>query len=148
AVSMQGIKNKPEYGQIETQRYLQRYNVQPYVFNPNFPVNTLMMMRGAAYLLDTDTFSSYVDGMFACMWQDALKMDDPEVFAQALATHGLPKDEILAAIADPEVKQKLVDSTSHAVDRGAFGSPTFFVGDEIYFGKEKLRDIEDLVANG
>ena len=114
--------------------------------NPNFPVNTLMMMRGAVFARDKDYYRRYVDAMFDCMWGSPRKMDELEIFSAALEEYGLPAADILAAIQDPEVKQGLMDATNAAVERGAFGSPTFFLGDEIYFGKEKLRDIEEAVA--
>ncbi|MEM9621401.1 MAG: 2-hydroxychromene-2-carboxylate isomerase [Pseudomonadota bacterium] len=146
AVSLQGIRNKPEYSQLETQRWLQRYPVQNYERNPHFPVNTLMLMRGAVYAQQTDWYADYIEAMFTCMWGQPRKMDDPDVVSAALDEFNLPRDEILAAVQQPEVKQSLMDQTSAAVERGAFGSPTFFVGDEIYFGKEKLRDIEELAG--
>ncbi len=148
AVSLQGIRNKPEYTQLETQRWLKRYPVEAYERNPHFPVNTLMMMRGAVFASDKDYYEAYVNAMFACMWAVPRKMDEIEVFAAALDEFSLPKDDILAGIQMPEVKQQLIDSTNAAVERGAFGSPTFFVGDEIYFGKDTLRDVEELVGGG
>ena len=146
AVSMQGVLNKPKYSQIETERWLKRYPVARFERNPHFPVNTLMMMRGAVFALDKDYYRKYVDAMFDCMWGSPRKMDELEVFSAALTEHDLPAEQILTGIQDPEVKQRLIDSTNAAVERGAFGSPTFFVGDEIYFGKEKLRDIEEAVS--
>ena len=146
AVSMQGVLNKPAYSQIETERWLKRYPVEKFERNPHFPVNTLMMMRGAVFALDKDYYRKYVDAMFDCMWGSPRKMDELEIFSAALEEYGLPAEEILAGIQDAEVKQKLIDSTSAAVERGAFGSPTFFLGDEIYFGKEKLRDIEEAAS--
>ncbi len=143
AVSLQGIKNKPEYGAIETGRFLKRYGLKGYEPNPHFPVNTLMAMRGAVFAKSEDFFGDYVEAMFQCMWEKARKMDDPEVFAAALTEYNLPAEAILTAIQDGAVKQQLIDNTSAVVERGAFGSPTFYVGDEIYFGKEKLRDIEE-----
>ena len=132
--------------QIETERWLKRYGLAPYTPNPHFPVNTVMVMRGAVYALDKPWFNDYVEAMFQCLWEKALKMDDPEVFAGALNEHGLPVEEILAGIIDDEVKLKLRELTDHAVERGTFGAPTFFVGDEIYFGKDSLRDVEERLA--
>ena len=146
AVSMQGVKNKPAYSQIETERWLARYPVDRFERNPHFPVNTLMMMRGAIFAEDKDYYRQYVDAMFDCMWGKPRKMDELDVFSAALEEYGLPAADILAGIQDPGVKQRLIDATNAAVERGAFGSPTFFLGDEIYFGKEKLRDIEEAVS--
>lgn len=146
AVSMQGVLNKPNYSQIETQRWLERYPVERFERNPHFPVNTLMMMRGAVYAEHTDYYQKYVNAMFDCMWASPRKMDELDVFSAALEEHDLPVADILAGIQGPEIKQRLIDSTNAAVERGAFGSPTFFLGEEIYFGKEKLRDIEEAVS--
>ncbi len=146
AISMQGILNKPRYSQIETERWLKRYPVKRFERNPHFPVNTLMMMRGAVFAEDKDYYRKYVDAMFDCMWGSPRKMDELEVFSAALEEYDLPAADVMAGTQDPQVKQRLIDSTNAAVERGAFGSPTFFLGEEIYFGKEKLRDIEEAVA--
>ena len=145
AVSLQGIKNKPEYSRIETERFLARYQVDAYLPNPNFPVNSLMMMRGATFARDKDYFAVYVDAMYHSMWGEPKKMDEPEIFIAEMSAAGLPAEEIMAGIGDPDVKQQLIDQTGDVVERGAFGSPTFFYQGEIYFGKEKLRDLEDVI---
>lgn len=138
--SMQGIKNKPDYQGIETRRFCKAHGISPQVPNPHFPVNTLKMMRGAVYALDKPWFSAYVDAMYAAMWERALKMDEDDVITGVLTEAGLPVAEIMAGMNDPEVKQRLIETTESSVGRGTFGSPTLFVGDEIYFGKDKLRD--------
>jgi len=144
AVSLQGVRNKPEYASLETQRWLQRYPVAQFERNPHFPVNTLMLMRGAVFAAQTDFYQRYIAAMFTCMWGSPRKMDELDVFTQALHEFELPAQDIRAGIQDARIKQARIESTETAVQRGAFGSPTFFVGDEIYFGKEKLRDIEEL----
>ena len=146
AVSLKGIRNKPEYQRIETERFLERYGVSAYVPNPHFPVNTLTIMRGAVVARREGFFARYVDEVYRHMWVEQRKMDDLEVVAEALAASDLPVDRILAGIQDPDVKQELITNTESAVARGVFGSPSFFVGDELYFGKEKLRDVEEEVA--
>ena len=146
AVSLKGIRNKPEYQRLETERFLRRYGVPAYVPNPHFPVNTLTIMRGAVVAQREGFFDRYVDEVYRHMWSRQRKMDDPAVIAEALAESGLPVEKILADIQDPAVKQELIANTESSVERGVFGSPSFFVGDELYFGKEKLRDIEEEVA--
>ena len=146
AVSLKGIRNKPEYQRIETDRFLKRYGVSAYVPNPHFPVNTLTIMRGAIVARREGFFARYVDEVYRHMWVEQRKMDDLEVVAEALAASDLPVDRFLAGIQDPDVKQELIANTESAVARGVFGSPSFFVGDELYFGKEKLRDVEEEVA--
>ena len=143
AVSLQGIRNKPEYGQLEMQRFIDAHGITDFEFNPHFPVITLAVMRGAVYALGTDYYDRYVDEIFRHMWADPKKMDDPEVIAAALEESGLPKAEILEATQRPEIKQGLMDRTAASVERGTFGSPTFFVNDDIYFGKDRLRDVEE-----
>ena len=146
AVSLRGIRNKPEYQRLETERFLRQYDVPAYVPNPHFPVNTLTIMRGAIVAEREGFFERYVDEVYQHMWAKKKKMDDPDVFAEALAESGLPVQTVLAGVQDPVVKQQLIANTESAVARGVFGSPSFFVGDELYFGKDKLRDVEEEVV--
>ena len=143
AVSLQGVRNKPEYQRLETERFCRVHNIRPQVPNPNFPVNTLKMMRGAVFARSTDYYLPYIDAMYSAMWEQALKMDEDEVITEALNAAGLPTRDIFAGMADPTVKQWLSEQTEASVNRGTFGSPTLYVGDEIYFGKDKLRDAID-----
>ena len=143
AVSLQNIPNKAAYTQLETARWLARYPVEKFERNPHFPVNTLMLMRGATYAQDKDFYRDYINAMYTAMWVDGKKMDDPEVVVQTLNENSLPAEEIVAGVQDPDVKGALIAATDEAVNRGAFGSPTFFVEGDIYFGKETLRDIEE-----
>ena len=143
AVSLQGIKNKPEYQRLEMQRFIDRHGITTFQRNPYFPVNTLQIMRGAVYAQGAGFFEKYVDEVYGHMWSEPKKMDEPEVIQRALTDSGLPADEILAGMADPEVKQELIANTQRAVERGVFGSPSFFVGEELYFGKDRLRDVEE-----
>lgn len=141
-----GIKNKPEYERLETDRFVARHNITNFQRNPYFPVNTLQLMRGAVAALHEGCFTDYVNIMFAAMWEQALKMDDPEIFRQTLAGAGLDAGKLIARSQEPEIKEELLANTIRAFDRGAFGSPTFFVGDEIFFGKDRLRDVEDEIT--
>lgn len=143
AVSLQNIPNKAAYTQLETARWLARYPVDQFQRNPHFPVNTLMLMRGAIFAQDKPYYRAYIDAMFSAMWVHGKKMDDPEVVVGTLAEHDLPTEEILTGVQDVAVKSALIAATEGAVNRGAFGSPTFFVDSEMYFGKEALRDIEE-----
>lgn len=147
AVSMQGIRNKPEYQGIETRRFCTAWGIEPQTPNPHFPVNTLRMMRGAMFALETPYFAEYVNAMYSAMWEQALKMDEEDVIRGVLETAGLPVDEIIEGTGDPAVKQKLIDNTEASVARGTFGSPTLYVRDEIFFGKDKLRDAIELATH-
>lgn len=140
-----GVKNKREFHAVETERFIRRFNVQPYVFNPNFPVNTLNLMRAAIAAKLEGVFEQYIDAAFHHMWREPKKMDDPEVAAKALTSSGLDAQRLFARAQEPEVKSALIKNTEDAVARGAFGSPTFFVGNEMFFGKEQLRDVEEMV---
>lgn len=143
--TLAGIRNKPEFHAVETQRFLKRYHVQPYVMNPHFPVNTLNLMRAAVAAQLEGVFETYIDAAFHHMWREPKKMDDPAVAVAAITSSGLDGAKLFARAQEPEVKAKLVENTQRAVERGAFGSPTFFVGNEMFFGKEQLRDVEEMI---
>jgi 2-hydroxychromene-2-carboxylate isomerase len=148
AETLTGVKNKPEFNALETTRFLKRFQVKPYTWNPFFPVNTLNLMRAAIAAQLEAVFERYVDAAFHHMWVEPKKMDDPEVAAKALTASGLDGTRLLARAQEPAVKAKLIENTQNAVERGAFGSPTFFVGKEMFFGKEQLREVEELVLGG
>ena len=141
-----GIRNKPEYQKLETERFLRRHAITRYQFNPFFPVNTLAIMRGAIAAKSLGIFERYVDEVFAHMWAQPKKLDDPAVLKAALIESSLPADRLFEAAQSQPVKDALMANTQRAVERGTFGSPTFFVGDEIYFGKDSLRDVEEAIA--
>ncbi|OCK57597.1 2-hydroxychromene-2-carboxylate isomerase [Bradyrhizobium sp. LMTR 3] len=146
AETLAGIKNKREFHALETERFVKRFGVKPYVWNPFFPVNTLNLMRAAVAAQLEGVFEKYVDAAFHHMWVEPKKMDDPEVAAKALSSSGLDAAKLLARSQDADVKARLIENTQNAVDRGAFGSPTFFVGKEMFFGKEQLREVEEMIS--
>lgn len=143
AESMAGIRNKPEYEAMERQRFVRRHGLTAYRHNPFFPVNTLQIMRGAVAAKRLQMFEPYVDTVFSAMWEQGLKMDDPAVIASALTAGGLDAVALAALSQDAGVKAELVANTQRAYDHGAFGSPSFLVGDELFFGKDRLRDVEE-----
>jgi 2-hydroxychromene-2-carboxylate isomerase len=147
AETLAGVKNKPEFMKLETERFIKRFQVQPYVWNPFFPVNTLNLMRAAIAAQFEGVFEKYVEAAFHHMWREPKKMDDPEVAVKALTSSGLDGAKLLARAQEADVKSKLIENTQAAVDRGAFGSPTFFVGKEMFFGKEQLREVEEMVSS-
>jgi 2-hydroxychromene-2-carboxylate isomerase len=142
AESMQGIRNKPRYQQIETERFIARHAISRFERNPWFPVNTLQIMRGAVYAGSAGFLAEYVDAVYGHMWGEPKKMDEPDVIKSALQSSGLPADDIMAGMQDPQVKQQLIANTERSVAMGTFGSPTFYVDGEIYFGKDKLVEVE------
>jgi 2-hydroxychromene-2-carboxylate isomerase len=144
--SLRGIKNKPEYQALETERFIRRHNITTFRKNQFFPVNTLMLMRGAVAAKFEDMFEPYFRAAYHHMWEEPKKMDDLEVFRSAFKSSGIDVDRLIARAQQDDVKKKLIENTSDAVERGAFGSPTFFVGKEMFFGKDQLRDVEDSIV--
>jgi 2-hydroxychromene-2-carboxylate isomerase len=144
--SLRGIKNKPEYQALETQRFIRRHNITSFRLNPYFPVNTLMLMRGAVAAQLESVFEPYFRAAYHHMWEEPKKMDDLEVFRSAFISSGIDIDPLIARAQQDDVKKRLIDLTTDAVNRGAFGSPTFFVGQEMFFGKDRLRDVEESIV--
>jgi 2-hydroxychromene-2-carboxylate isomerase len=144
--SLRGIKNKPEYQALETQRFIRRHNATKFQQNRFFPVNTLMLMRGAVAARFEGMFEPYFRAAYHHMWEEPKKMDDPEIFRSAFVSSGLDIDKLMARAQQDDVKKRLIDLTTDAVNRGAFGSPTFFVGKEMFFGKDQLRDVEESIV--
>ena len=145
AESLAGIKNKPEYERLEMSRFIRRHRITRFRLNPFFPVNTLTLMRGAIAARSLAVFDRYVDEIFRHMWADPKKMDDPSVLSAALEESGLDGDRLLELVQTREIKDELLANTERSVERGTFGAPTFFVGDEIFFGKDRLRDVEERI---
>ena len=138
-----GIKGKLAYEGRETQRFVEKHGLTAYRFNPHFPVNTLLIMRGLVAAKRAGVGDAYLEAVLKAMWEDGQKMDDPAVVAEVLTKAGLDAKAILEATQDPEVKAELMANTEAAAGRGAFGIPTFFVGDEMFFGKERLGQVEE-----
>jgi len=145
-VQFKGVKNKQEYQRLEIVRFIKKHGLSQFKMNPHFPVNTVQIVRGAVAAEMDGQFAKYVDAVFHHMWEEGKKMDDPEVIRAALDSSGLDGARVLARIQDQDVKDKLLKNTEASVARGTFGAPTFFVGDEIFFGKDRLRDVEEEIA--
>lgn len=141
-----GIPNKQAYDRLEITRFVARHGLSKYRFNPHFPVNTLKIMRGACAAQKLGCLPAYVDVMYAAMWEDGKNMDDLPTITATLDAGGLDSQAILALSQDPEVKAMLMANTQSAHDHGAFGSPSFLIGRELWFGKDRLRDVEDEIV--
>jgi 2-hydroxychromene-2-carboxylate isomerase len=141
-----GIKNRLEYEQLEMRRFIRRHGITQFTWNPFFPVNTLLVMRGAVAAQTEGVLDGYVDAVFKAMWAEQKNMSDADVATTVLQQAGLDGARLVARTQEPEVKDRLLKNTEASVARGTFGSPTFFVGDEIFFGKDKLRDVEEEIA--
>jgi 2-hydroxychromene-2-carboxylate isomerase len=139
----QGIKNKNEYGGLEMARFVRKHGLSKYQRNPHFPVNTVQIMRGAIVAQRAGRLEDYVDAVYMHMWEEPKKMDEGDVIAAALDQSGFDGAAILAGIQEQSVKDELLNNTIASVERGTFGSPTFYVGDEIFFGKDRLADVEE-----
>ena len=139
------VPAKGNYTRVDFQRFAKRYAV-PFAHNPFFPINTMQLMRGAAAYLGTEQFLPYVDAVFQAMWVDGKDMGNPEVVAEVLGGKGFDLAELMQKINDPEVKDRLRQITEQAIERGVFGAPTFFVGDEMFFGQDRLDFVEEAWA--
>lgn len=143
AEAFKGINNKMAYMRIETQRFLKKHHITDYQFNPHFPINTLQLMRGAIVAQQAGFYEKYVDEVFKHMWSQPKKMDDPAVIQSALEASGFEVAPFFEGVQQPEVKQKLLQNNEYAVEKGVFGSPSFFVGEELFFGKNCLAEVEE-----
>jgi 2-hydroxychromene-2-carboxylate isomerase len=141
------IRNKPEYERMEIERFVRRHDIKGFGFSPYFPVNTLVLMRGAIAARTLGVFDRYVDEMYRYMWVDHKKLDDPAVLAAALTQSGFDAARLGEMSSSPAVKAELIANTERAVERGAFGAPTFFVEGEMWFGKDRLLDVEQAIMN-
>jgi len=139
------IKGKFEYEKLEVRRFIAKHRLAKFRLNPHFPVNTLMLMRGFVAAREAGSEAAYLEMGLEGMWEEGLKLDDLDVLARRIDAAGLDSASLLAAAETDPVKQKLADNTAAAVARGVFGIPTFFVGDEMFFGKERLGQVEEAV---
>ena len=143
-----GIPNKLAYEHLEMQRFITRRGLGRFKMNPFFPVNTLKVMRAAVAAQELGVALAYNDALFAAMWEQGRNMDDAGEVAAVLREAGLDDAALAAKAQEPQVKARLAANTQQAFERGAFGSPTFFVGDAMYFGKDRLGDVEDAIRAG
>jgi len=147
---MQATENRPpgtvaakgKWMRDDLARFARRYGVT-YTMNSHFPMLTLLTQRIAVGLVDTPQFERYLEAVFNAAWRDGRNIADKVELADVLASAGLDAPAILALADDPANKEKLKANTDEAVARGAFGAPTFFVGDEMHFGQDRLDFVEE-----
>lgn len=144
-VAFAGVKGKLDYETLEMRRFIARHAIDRFRLNPHFPVNTLMLMRGLVAAREAGEEAAYLEMGLQGLWEEGLKLDDWEVLARRIDEAGLNSASLLAAAQTDRVKLKLADNTAAAVARGVFGIPTFFVGDEMFFGKDRLGQVEEAV---
>ena len=140
-----GVKNKNEYQNLEMERFIKRHGLHNFKMNPHFPVISLQIIRGAVAAEMDGYLEDYIDKVLVHMWEEPKKMDDPEVIKTAYEESGFDSEELMAQMQDPDVKAKLISNTEAAVERGVFGIPTFFIDDEMFFGKVTLWQIEEIL---
>ncbi len=145
-IAFGGVHGKLAYEMLETRRFIEKHGLKHFKMNPHFPVNTLLVMRGLIASEMEGDKDRYVSSVLRAMWEDGLKMDDPAVVGEVLNKAGLNGPALLLRTQDESVKAALVANTQRAVERGAFGIPTFFVGEEMFFGKDRLGQVEDTLA--
>lgn len=141
------IRHKMNYEMLELRRFVAKHKLSKFKANPHFPVNSLMVMRGAIVSQKLGCLEQYAEVMLNAMWEQGLKLDDLAIIEKVLRDAKLDSDAILADIAAADTKQQLIDNTNQAVERGVFGLPSFFIGEEMWFGKERIRDIEEYLLN-
>ena len=144
--SFKTVPAKGKYDDLDTARFVKKHDIA-FNFNSNFPINTLNLMRGAIFAQENGIFDKYVEVVFKSMWVDNKKMDDLEVIQTVLLENGLPVKQIFEGTQDQKIKDKLIKNTSEAVEKGIFGAPSMLVEDELFFGKESLQDVEELILS-
>ena len=146
-MAFNGITNKLEYQNIEIQRFIQKHDLKNFTMNSFFPVMTLQLQRGAIAAKSLNVFDDYIEAIFKGMWEMSLNLADQEILIELLATEAqIDIPNLIEKMQTQEIKDQLIQNTSSAVERGAFGIPTFFVDDEIFFGKDSLGDLEDFIT--
>ena len=145
AVAYAGVRGKLDYEMLEIRRFIVKQGLDKFHFNPNFPVNTLMLMRGLIAAREAGVEAGYLEMGLQGLWEEGLKLDDPEVLARRIDSGGLDSASLVAAAQTDRFKLKLADNTAAAVARGVFGVPTFFVGADMFFGKDRLAQVEEAV---
>ena len=141
------VRGKLEYDMLETQRFIEAHGLNKFVFNPHFPINTITLMRGFIAAQEMGVVDQYVEANLSAMWEQGLNMGDPEVAAGVWQSEGFDAAGLAEAIQTQPVKDALLQNTQQAADRGAFGVPTFYVGDEMFFGKERIIQIEQILRS-
>jgi 2-hydroxychromene-2-carboxylate isomerase len=143
-----GVKGKLAYEHLETARFIKAHNLSDFRMNPHFPMNSLLALRGLVGAQRLGLEAPYLEAVLAGFWEEGLKMDDPSQLRGVLDGAGLDGEALLQAAGDPAVKAALQAHTEAAVARGVFGIPTFFVGDAMFFGKERIGQVEAALVGG
>ena len=138
------VKGKNAYANLEMQRFIAKHGLHRYKMNPKFPFNSINLLR-MLVSLDSDDQIKFIDALIPAIWEDGLDVTDVAAVATVLTKAGFDAESLAAKAQDPAIKQAVIDSTEKAVERGVFGIPTFFIGEEMFFGKERLGQIEEML---
>lgn len=136
---------KRNYEMLEFDRFVKAHRL-PFKMNPHFPINSLYLMRGAVAAQHLGCFMPYVDAIMTAMWEDQANTGDAAVAREVLDRAGLDGDALMTKAEEPEIKAELAANTERAAARGAFGVPTFFIGEDMFWGKERLGQVADALA--
>ena len=146
-MAFNGIVNKLEYQNIEIKRFIQKYNLENFTMNSFFPIMTLQLQRGAIAAMSLNVFDAYIKAIFKGMWEKSLNLGDQDILMDFLGSETeIDINRLIEQMQSQEIKEQLIQNTSNAVKRGAFGIPTFFANDEIFFGKDSLPDLEEYIT--
>ena len=140
-----GVRGKNDYAMLEMRRFISRHGLDRFAMNPAFPFNSVVIQR-MLVALEGDDRVDFVEALLPAIWEGGLDVGDLDTVAAAIGAAGFDAESLVAQAQDPAIKQALADRTEHAVERGAFGIPTFFIGEEMFFGKERLGQVEELLA--
>lgn len=137
------IKGKNEYARLEMDRFLKKHGLSKFKMNPNFPFNSVTLQRMLLAADQDGRAVQFLECMLPAIWEEGLDATDPEAVGAVLSEAGFDAADLFNRAQSDEIKQRLIDNTQAAVDRGTFGIPTIYVGDEMFFGKERLGQIEE-----
>lgn len=140
------VPAKLDYERLEINRFIETHKLTDFKFNSAFPVNTLLSMRAAIAAQHADVHDAFYPAVFNAIWEDDKDISQPNVLAAVLTDAGLDGEALVAATQDPSIKQGLMDATAACVARGVFGLPSFFLGDDLYFGKDRIWQIEQALS--
>ena len=146
-VTLAEIPNKMKY-EFDTafNRFMREHSITKFKMNEHFPVNTISLIRGAIVAQKNNFFDAYVEIVLSGLWEQSLKLDSPEALHELLIKNDCHADLVIEGIAKEEIKEELIANTSEAVEKGAFGIPTFFVADEMFYGKDSLRELKEMYS--
>ena len=144
-VAFADIPNKNKYQFIEIERFIKQHNLKEFKFNSSFPMNTVQLQRGALAAQELGIFERYLEVILEAMWEKDINLADLDILKSTLSENNIDAESLIGIITSQACKDKLIANTTDAVNRGAFGVPTFFYDDQIFFGKDHLHQLEEYI---